>query len=227
MALDDAHRFREEDPLTGLWTQVAGTQIRVLRSRFEVDLNRPRDKAVPLDPEDAWGLEIWKAAPPAALIERSRQLHDAFYGFLDDLIRTRVAQHGKVLVLDIHSYNHRRSGPAAPPADPARNPEINVGTGTLERARWAAVIERFIAELRSFDFEGRHLDVRENVNFQGGYFPRWLHERFAGTVCTLSLEFKKFFMDEWTAQADIRHLEALRAALQSTLSGTLGELGAH
>jgi hypothetical protein len=30
------------------------------RSRFEVDLNRPRREAVYRIPEDAWGLDIWR-----------------------------------------------------------------------------------------------------------------------------------------------------------------------
>src|SRR5690606_33956601 len=59
LALDDAQRLREEDPFTGEWTVVAPTQIVGLRSRFETDLNRPRDGAVYERPEQAWGLHIW------------------------------------------------------------------------------------------------------------------------------------------------------------------------
>jgi N-formylglutamate amidohydrolase len=225
IALDDADRFREEDPLTGVWTHVAGTKIRVLRSRFEVDLNRPREKAMPIEPTDAWGLAIWTRTPSADVIARSKALHDEFYRFLEGLMNDLVRRHGRVLVLDIHSYNYRRGGPGVPEGDPAGNPEVNVGTGTLDRARWAALIDRFVDALASFDFEGRHLDVRENVKFQGGYFPHWLHERFPASVCALSLEFKKLFMDEWTCQADIAHLEAIRVALQSAVRETLAELG--
>jgi hypothetical protein len=40
----------------------------------------------------------------------------------------------------------------------------------------------------------------------------------------LSLEFKKFFMDEWSGEPDRAQLEAIRQALQSTLPGLLDEL---
>ena len=65
MALDEAGRLREEDPFTDQWTTVADTRLIGLQSRFEVDLNRPRAKAVYLQPEDAWGLHVWQTPPPA------------------------------------------------------------------------------------------------------------------------------------------------------------------
>ncbi len=71
-----------------------------------------------------------------------------------------------------------------PPADEAENPQVNVGTGTMDRARWAPVVDRFIADLRAYDFPGGRLDVRENVKFRGGHFSRWVHETFpADRVC--------------------------------------------
>ena len=41
-ALDKASRLREEDPFTGEWAEVVPTSLVARRSRFEVDLNRPR-----------------------------------------------------------------------------------------------------------------------------------------------------------------------------------------
>ena len=46
MALSDSDRLRKEDPFTGGWTSIAPTRVIAQRSRFEIDLNRPRDKAV-------------------------------------------------------------------------------------------------------------------------------------------------------------------------------------
>jgi hypothetical protein len=99
------------------------------------------------------------------------------------------------VVYDVHTYNHRRLGPQAPDADPRYNPEINLGTGMLDRNRWAPVLERFLADLREFDFLGRRLDVRENVRFRGGYFSHWVHQTFPRSACVLSIEVKKFL---WT-----------------------------
>src|SRR5919106_606587 len=79
LALDESQRLREEDPHTGEWTRIAPTRVIATRSRFEVDLNRPRDKAVYLRPEDAWGLQVWKEAPSAAMLARSLAEYDAFY----------------------------------------------------------------------------------------------------------------------------------------------------
>src|SRR5690606_3520113 len=71
LCLPDAQRFLEEDPLTGLFTAVGDVRIQVPTSRFELDLNRPRDGAVYARPEDCWGLELWTAPLPAHQIERS------------------------------------------------------------------------------------------------------------------------------------------------------------
>lgn len=46
LALPEDKRLNEEDPFTGPFTAVAPTRIVVERSRFEVDLNRPRENAV-------------------------------------------------------------------------------------------------------------------------------------------------------------------------------------
>ena len=56
LALTDAARLRKEDPFTGDWAQAASNQVIGTRSRFEVDLNRPREKSVYRPPEDAWGM---------------------------------------------------------------------------------------------------------------------------------------------------------------------------
>jgi hypothetical protein len=117
---------------------------------------------------------------------------------------------GRFVVLDFHSYNHRRSGPDAPPADPVFNPEINVGTGTMDRQLWAGVVDGFISSVQNADFLGRGLDVRENINFRGRYLAQFVHEHFPGSGCVLAIEVKKFFMDEWTGLADTRQVSALR-----------------
>jgi N-formylglutamate amidohydrolase len=225
MALSGAARLREEDPFTGELTTVAQTRLVGLRSRFEVDLNRPREQAVYLKPEDAWGLNVWQETPSPEIVALSVAGYDSFYTEAQRVFTRLEQQFGRFIVFDLHSYNHRRSGPDSPPADPAGNPEVNIGTGTMQRNRWAAVVERFMADLRAFDFLGRHLDVRENVKFQGGYFGRWIHRTFPESGCALAIEFKKFFMDEWTGRPDPRQLEAIRQALAATIPGVLEVLG--
>jgi hypothetical protein len=225
MALDRPGRLREEDPHTAQWTSVAPTRIVGLRSRFEVDLNRPRDKAVYRTPEDAWGLQVWKGELPDHLAARSLAEYDLFYEVVHALFAELAARHGRFVVFDLHSYNHLREGPDGPPADPRGNPQINVGTGTMaDRGRWAPLIDRFIGDLSAFDFPGGALDVRENVRFRGGQFARWAHQTFPESACVLSVEAKKFFMNEWTGELDRELLDAIGEALASTVPGVLDEL---
>ena len=66
--------------------------------------------------------------------------------------------------------------------------------------------------MRAFDFNGRRLDVRENVAFQGkGEQTRFVHQRYPGQGCAIALEFKKFFMDEWSGEPDLAEVAAMRA----------------
>ena len=225
MALDEGERNREEDPFTASWAEVAPTRLVARRSRFEVDLNRPREKAVYLTPADAWGLEVWREPPSAALVRTSLRGYDAFYAALEEVLADKLHRHGRFLVLDLHSYNHRRAGADGPPADPRANPQVNIGTGTMhDRDRWAAPIDRFIADLGAYDFPGGPLDVRENVRFRGGNCGRWIHDRFPGAACVLSIEVKKFFMDEWSGGLDPILHGAMGDALRAAIPGALEEL---
>ncbi|MBA3313269.1 MAG: N-formylglutamate amidohydrolase [Planctomycetota bacterium] len=223
-ALNELERLREEDPYTGRWTEVAATRVVAGRSRFEFDLNRPRDQEIYRRPEDAWGLHVWKDALPDDAVAASLSAYDSFYAVLRTVLSGLVERHGNVVVLDLHTYNHRRAGPECAAADSAGFPEVNVGTGTLDHVKWGSLVDHFMRDLSAFDDLGRRLDVRENVCFQGGNLSRWIHEEFAGKVCSLAIEFKKFFMDEWTGVADERQVILIREALASTLPGLLREL---
>ncbi len=226
LALDEATRLREEDPFTGRLTAAAPTRLVALRSRFEVDLNRTRDAAVYQACEDAWGLEVWRETCDPEIVAGSLAVYDTFYAELERVLRERERRHGRFVVLDLHSYNHRRGGPDAPAADPAGNPEINVGTGTVDRARWGALVDRFCADLGAREVRGHRLDVRENVKFQGGAMSQWIHRTFPDTGCALAIECKKTFMDEWTGRVDEDHLAELGRALAATVPGLLESLGA-
>lgn len=223
-ALSDDERLREEDPFTGCWTSIGDTKIIGNRSRFQVDLNRPREKAVYIKPEDAWGLKMYRVEPNSEIVSRSLAEYDAFYREVFDIFSEIKMQFGYFVVFDLHSYNHMREGPKGPPADSELNPEVNIGTGTMDRERWGSLLDRFITDLRSFNYFSRRLDVRENVKFRGGQFSKWIHQTFPDSACSISIEFKKFFMDEWTGEADQGQLEEIRLALQSTIPGVLQEL---
>jgi N-formylglutamate amidohydrolase len=222
-ALDEATRLREEDPFTDRFTALGGPSVVVRRSRFEVDLNRSRADAVYQSPDDAWGLDLWRVPPSSEELERSRRLYDEFYDTLGQQLDA-LAEHGPFVVLDLHSYNHRREGAHAPPAPREGNPEVNVGTGALDRARWSSVVDRFVETLATRTVQGHRLDVRENIRFRGGELSRWVAQRYAGRGCALAIEFKKVFMDEWTGEFDEQHVLELRDALISVVPALVEEL---
>src|SRR3990172_1597780 len=142
LRLSDDVRQYEEDPHTGDWTSIAPTRIIARRSRFELDLNRPREKAVYIVPADAWGLDIWKCAPTPESVERSLAEYDGFYAHLRLVLERLVARHGRVVVFDLHSYNHVRGGRGGAAGDPEQNPKVNLGTRTMQRTYWVPLVER-------------------------------------------------------------------------------------
>lgn len=218
-------RLREEDPFTDRWTEIAGNRVVVHRSRFEVDLNRPRDKAVYLVPDDAFDLQVWKHVPSDGVVDRSRGIYDGFYDKFRGMCHEVEARYGRFVVLDLHSYNHRRSGPDAPVDNPAKNPEVNVGTGSMDRDRWGGLVDRFMQDVAAAPFDGGHLDVRENVRFQGGHLSRWVHENYPTSGCALAVEVKKIYMDEWTGRPDEALIESILEVFRASVPGLLEVLG--
>jgi hypothetical protein len=209
--LDHQERLREEDPYTEFTICDVPNRIVFHRSRFEVDINRNREGAIYLTPEQAWGLNVWAGALADDEIEASLRTHDAYYNMLLGFLKGIERQFGRFVALDIHSYNHRRDGPTARPTPPEQAPDINIGTSSMDRGRWAPVVDVLIAHFRSHTINGSPLDVRENVAFQGkGEQTRFIHEHFPKTGCAIAVEFKKFFMDEWTGEPDTGVLDQLR-----------------
>ncbi|MCH5717488.1 N-formylglutamate amidohydrolase [Niabella hibiscisoli] len=65
LLLDEQGRAREEDPYTGyMISELPVTTILVHGSRFQLDLNRTKEKSVYAKPEDAWGLKVWNGLLP-------------------------------------------------------------------------------------------------------------------------------------------------------------------
>ena len=226
VALEESDRLREEDPYTDSFTTLAPTRLVAGRSRFEVDLNRPVEEAVYERPDQSWGMQVWTSPPSPAVVANSRAAHDVFYAALAGVLDRAERSFGRFVVYDLHSYNHRREGPDGPTAPQAENPDINLGTGSMTRERWAPLVDAFLDSLRKADVPtaGGHLDVRENVRFGGGHLARWVHQRYPETGCALAVEVKKFFMDECTGVVDPGMLDAVGAALAGTVPDVLSAL---
>jgi hypothetical protein len=218
MSLTAKERLREEDPFTEFIIRDVPSRIVVHRSRFAVDLNRSPDQAIYIRPEQSWGLPVWSDPPDATMSAEALRFHDNYYRMLETMLRGLEAQFGRFVVLDVHSYNHRRDGPGAPPTPPNVMPEINIGTFSMDRRRWSFVLEPLIERLGELDLHGRRLTVAENVAFQGkGEQTRFVHRKFPVTGCAIAVEFKKTFMDEWSGVPDQEALATLRAVVRSVV----------
>ncbi len=211
MALAEPDRLREEDPFTGEAVLDVPAHIVAHRSRFEFDLNRAPESAVYRTPDQSWGLKVWKDEPADDFVARSLAVHSAYYRMLGNLLDIIATRHDRFVLLDVHSYNHRRDGPDSDPTPVAEAPDINIGTFSMPREQWAFLVDPLMEAIRGFDFNGRRLSVGENVAFEGrGYQARFVHERYPLRGCAIAFEFKKFFMDEWTGVPDPDELGAMR-----------------
>ena len=194
-------------------------------SRFEVDLNRSLEKSVYRIPEDAWGLDMWHKEPTDAMIAESRRIHKQFYKDAKVWLEKTIKEHKKVVVIDIHAYNHVRAGNYSQPAAQADNPDIDMGVTTADSTQFGHVIESLTESLASHKAADRQIDVRHNVRYpDGGHWPEWIYKHYGADVCAITLEYKKFFMDEWTGHVYLPVLEDLKKSLRKAINKVKGEL---
>lgn len=216
-------RMREEDPFTDLFTQFFSNKIIVNQSRFEFDLNRPRDKAIYQTAEDAWGLTVWNSPLPEGMVNYSLDYYDRFYSDLRDYLDKFKKRYKFFILLDIHSYNFRRNGRHALPMAPYTNPDINLGTESIS-PKWRPLLSKFIDYLQHQTVGSRFIDARENIKFKGGYFPRWINQNYGECCCAIALEYKKIFMNEWTNTVNTKMLDNLMTSLGESQKLLLNEL---
>jgi hypothetical protein len=159
---------------------------------------------------------VWSESLPHPIIENSLQRYDEIYAQLAAYFDSLLRIHKRLIIYDLHSYNHRREGydKYAPVEE---NPDVNIGTANINKTVWAPVLDTLMNCMTKYNFEGRHLSIGENIKFKGGYFGQWLQERYADLVCPIAIEFKKFFMNEWTGESDENQLSHIRELLISTL----------
>ncbi len=223
LAVSEETRLKEEDSYTEKFTQFSSNTIIGRTSRFEIDLNRSKEKCIYMKPEDAWGLDIRKGTPSDLVISRSLKKYQEFYTSAKKQFLQLENKFGKFFVYDIHSYNHHRKGSEAEFDDPKLNPEIIIGTNNMSE-KWSPLVDKIQNKLTSFDYFGRSLDVRKNVKFPGGHFSRWIHSNFPDSACCIAIEFKKIWMDEWTGKIYESKLSKLINALNSTYALIENEL---
>ncbi|MFH1728786.1 MAG: N-formylglutamate amidohydrolase [Pseudomonadota bacterium] len=214
LQISEEDRLREEDPFTNLFTDLCLNRVLVNTSRFEVDLNRPLENCVYKTSHDSWGLDVWKKSMPQKLLKLSYDKHIYFYDKLANFLKKKIKEHGKVIILDIHSYNYRRNHESYEYLQGEKYPDINIGTASMNRNNWSHLLDPFISTLKNESFFERNLVVAENKIFMGGYMSQWIHKNFPNNCCSISIEFKKIFMDEWTGEMFDNKLNRLKEILK-------------
>lgn len=216
LGISEATQLQEEDPYTDFFTKPSPSTIVNNVSRFWFDVNRNKQKAVYLKPEDAWGLPVRKQELTEDEIKNAYKEYDNFYKQAESFFDKIVKKHKKIIVFDLHSYNHQRKGINTEFDDPEKNPEIILGTSNMEENYFDAV-KKIQSKLLEYDFFGRKLDVRVNVKFPGGNFPRWFNAKYKQYGFCLAIEFKKIFMNEWTGELDKKVQFELKNALDTVI----------
>ncbi len=224
LLLSEKQRLREEDPYTALIAELPVNQFVVGTSRFQLDINRSIDQSVYLRPEQAWGLEVWRANFPTTLLEQLYKKHQYIYQIIAQHIQSTIQKYGFFVVLDIHSYNARRDAPSVI-VDEVANPQINLGT-FYNNPKWRELTDCFVNAVKEQTLYGAPIDIRENIRFKGGYLTQFLNQQFGDKGCVFSLEFRKDFMDEWTGEPNVKRIAACKQLLINTVQ-TLKEYFAY
>lgn len=215
-------RFVEEDPYTDRFMAIGGVGLACRYSRFEFDLNRPKEKTVYQGPAEAWGLTPWGSQDDyqRVLCDGQRK-HGEFYEIMRDVIEVMGARHGKLLHLNLHSFNHRR----------VDDPAICISTEIIPKI-WSDAVAGFMTTLRLATQDPKYTGtllrpwgsvdaVRENYPFGGGFLSQWISDQFMQSVCSIQVEFNKCtFMTEKGVLID-DHLNSLVEILKIATSGLL------
>jgi len=213
LSVSSEDRYREEDPGTDRFIEKLPIQVVALDSRFEYDVNRSEEKAIPLTPEMAWGLTVWNSPLTAGEIATSLAKYREFHQLMDLVSSYLVGQAGgkggggRAFIFDMHSYCYQREKREPWYENP--KPVINLGTEAINDAVFRDLIDDFLLKLSGIRAEGRKVTVAENEVFKGGYLARRLSALHHDNLAVFAIEFKKIFMDEWSGEFNLPVYEEL------------------
>lgn len=106
---------------------------------------------------------MWRGELLERIVEGTLARYDAFYREVTELLEDLRASHRRFVVLDLHSYCHRRGGAGTPPDDPQANPELNLGTESIDRDLRGSLVDHFREDLRAFDGSDRLSRLTLNI----------------------------------------------------------------
>lgn len=198
LAVSEKDRYREEDPYTDRFIANFPIRIHALDSRYEYELNRNPYRALYDFDKPQWGMKVWKRKVREDEYHRSLVKHREFHALLEMVGRFLLEQHRHALLFDMHSYCYQREKIQSWQEDD--RPEINIGTGAVNREIFGPAIICFKNHLRRTRIHGQPLRISENEIFFGGYLSRHLSRIYHERLLVLAIEYKKIFMDEWTGE---------------------------
>jgi len=222
--LDDTDWFI--DKLYGFATELGITIIKANYSRWVVDLNRnPENQPLYNDGRvitdvvtitDFNGNKIYKDndVPDSDEVARRVDLyHKPYYEKLDELLKNRKAEFGKVLLFDAHSI--RKSVPGIHSED---FPDLILGDND-ETSASSELIITTIDSLKSKGYEFSH-----NHPFKGGYITRSFGKP-EENIHALQLEMcKTNYMDASEMSYDDNNAERIQVVLKETLVNLIEQM---
>ena len=208
LALTREERWLEEDPWTGHFIDSLPIRLIVYDSRYLYDLNRSPEECLY---SEAWGHQVWKR--PLTKEERSMfmERYDRFYRVLDVLTEYLTERFGKIVLYDIHSFNHQRMG------QPEDLPLFNVGTEQIGSLSHEPAIESWLKELSGIG--ASHLEnrvARNEVFFGRGHLLRHVMKEHPGSL-VLATEIKKIYCDENTGDEFPEYIDIIRQGLKKAI----------
>ncbi len=225
LKLSPEERYYEEDPETHRFLGLLQHTVTPNQSRFELDLNRPPDTTLYTKPSLAWGLDTWKENLNQYEKEFSLEKWYEFHTMMDCAVEDSIERFGHAVVFDFHSYNYQRKEYTDWRSD--GKPVINLGTRHLmldDSNR--ETLEWFSNELKGHTVLGEECLVEENGVFYGGYLNRRLAHLYGSKVLTLSVEYKKVYMDERTGKVIPEILDDLVRQMNDTIRELAARLDA-
>ncbi len=224
LGIDKAARYYEEDPETHRFLGPLLHTVTPNQSRFEMDLNRPPDTTVYSKPSLAWGLDVWKDQLSQWEREFCLEKWYEFHTMVDCAVEDSIRRFGYAVIFDFHSYNYQRKEYVDWRTD--GKPVINLGTRHLKLDdRGRDIKDWFLGELKQHTIDGEEALIEENGVFYGGYLNRRLAHLFGPRAITLSVEYKKVYMDERTGEVFEPILEDLVSQMDDTMKGLADKLG--
>lgn len=217
--------YYEEDPETHRFLGPMLHTVTPNQSRFELDLNRPPDTTIYTKPSLAWGIDVWNEPLNQYEKEFSLEKWYEFNTMLDCAVENAIERFGYAVVFDFHAYNYQRKGPTDWRTD--GKPTINLGTRHLnldETGR--STVASFLKDIKGHTVQGEECLVEENGVFYGGYVNRRLAHLYGKKVTTLSIEYKKVYMDENTGEVYRDVLDDLVAQMDTSIRDLADRLGA-